>query len=373
MATLKVAYACAWWRPVATTWSGSSAGMMRALDARPDVDLRRVDAQHGIGASTGMAVLGRLRGYGNWKSSSPSRQLTDARVRRRVDSLDVDAVVGVGDVETLAGPPTFFYQDANLSVLRAHRDVLEEHAPALVRFPSGRLDQLVAEQRAAYAAAAGVLSFSQWFADWLVEHDGVPRDRVHVVGGGLHGPPAQRALETRGPGGKSVLFVGREFVRKGGDLVVAAVEQLRASGSGDFTLTVVGPPKWPLPGPVPEWVDFRGEVPAGEVRQMWADHDIFAMPTWYEPYGLVFLEARAAGVPALGRAAYCMPELVPDSAGKLIAPEGGVDAVAEQLLAISEDCGLFVSAAEESDAVRAGRTWEAVADRVVRSIRDGID
>ena len=80
---------------------------------------------------------------------------------------------------------------------------------------------------------------------------------------------------------------------------------------------------------------------------MWADHDIFALPTWYEPYGLVFLEARAAGVPSLGRDAYCMPELVPPSAGRLIPPTGGVEAVAEELLAISQDHDLF--------AVRRGR------------------
>ena len=231
--------------------------------------------------------------------------------------------------------------------------------------PSGPLDELVAEQRAAYASAACVLSFSQWFADWLVEHDGVPRERVHVVGGGLHGLPAKRDLQARGAGGTKVLFIGREFFRKGGELVVSAIEQLRGSGSGDFTLTVVGPATWPFSTPVPDWVDFRGEVPASEVRQMWADHDIFALPTWYEPYGLVFLEARAAGVPSLGRAAYCLPELVPASAGRLIPPAGGVEAVAEELLAISKDDDLFASVAADSDAVRASCSWDNVAERAV--------
>ncbi len=131
-------------------------------------------------------------GYGTWKYSRLSRRLTDAKVRRRLGRLDVDAVVGVADIETIADVPTFLFQDANFSVVQAHHDLLAEHAPALVSFPAGRLDELVAEQRAAYASAAGVLSFSQWFADWLVEHDGVPRERVHVVGGGLHDLPAKR-------------------------------------------------------------------------------------------------------------------------------------------------------------------------------------
>jgi glycosyltransferase involved in cell wall biosynthesis len=217
-----------------------------------------------------------------------------------------------------------------------------------------------------------VLSFSQWFADWLVEHDGVPRERVHVVGGGVDELPAKRDLRVRGPGGTKVLFIGREFFRKGGELVVAAIEQLRASGSGDFTVTIVGPSTWPWSTPAPDWVDFRGELPASEARQLWADHDIFALPTWYEPYGKVFLEARAAGVPALGRAAYCMPELVPASAGRLIPRGGGVEAVAEELLAISKNHDLFASADADSDGVRTGGSWANVADRAVSSMRNAI-
>jgi len=342
---------------------------MKALDAHPDVDLTRVDGQHDLVTSAALASVGHARGYGTWKYSRLSRRLTDAKVRRGLHSLDVDAVIGIADIETIADVPTFLFQDANFSAVRAHHDVIAEHAHALVKFPAGRLDELVAEQRAAYASAACVLSFSRWFADWLVEHDGVPRQRVHVVGGGLQTPPAKRDLRVRGAGGTDVLFIGRDFFRKGGDLVVSAIERLRRSGSGDFKLTVVGPARWPLTTPIPDWVDFRGEVPASEVSQMWADHDIFALPTWYEPYGLVFLEARAAGVPSLGRDAYCMPELVPASAGRLIPPDGGVEAVAEELLAISQDHELFLASAADSEAVRANGTWDNVAARVVDSIR----
>ena len=365
---MNLAYACSWWRPIETTWSGSSASLMRALDSRPDVNLTRVDGQHDLLTSAALATLGRARGYGTWKYTRTNRRLTDARVRRGLRHVDVDAVIGIADIETIAEVPTFLFQDANFSAIQAHTDVIAEHAPALVKFPAGRLDELVAEQRATYASAASVLSFSQWFADWLVEHDGVPRERVHVVGGGLHGLPAKRNLRARGSGGTDVLFIGRDFFRKGGDIVVAAIEQLRRSGSGDFRLTVVGPPRWPLPAAVPNWIDFRGEVPASEVRQMWATHDIFALPTWYEPYGLVFLEARAAGVPSLGRNAYSMPELVPASAGRLIPPGGGVEDVAKELLAISQNHDLFASVAADRDGVRSNNAWDSVAGRAVSRI-----
>lgn len=366
---MKLAYACSWWRPIETTWSGTSESLMNALSERQDVELERVDAQHNLVSSAVLVGIGRARGYSNWKYSRLNRQLTDAKVRRGIRRLEADAVIGIGDVETISDVPTFLYQDANFSVLRAHRELLGIHAPSLVQLPAGRLDELVDEQREAYASAAGVLSFSQWFADWLSEHDGVPREKIHVVGGGLHDLPARRDLEARGAHGTNVLFIGRDFVRKGGDLVVDAISQLRGSGSGDFKLTVVGPARWPLEIPIPDWLDFRGEVPASEVRQMWAHHDIFALPTWYEPYGLVFLEARAAGVPILGRDNYCMPELIPSSAGRLIRQGGVAAEVAEGLSAISQDSGLFESAAAGSDSMRSSGTWAGVADRTVNGIR----
>lgn len=345
---------------------------MNALNARTDIELTRVDAQHNLVTAAALAGLGRAAGYGTWKYTPLSRRLADVRTRRRLKRLDVDAVVAVADVETVTDAPTFLFQDGNFSTVRAHRDILIDHAPMLAAFPDGRLDELVAEQRANYSAAAGVLTFSQWFADWLVAHDGVDRQRVHVVGGGLDVLPAQRDSTSRGLGGTNVLFIGREFSRKGGELVMAAIERLRASGSGDFTLTIVGPSRWPLSGSVPPWVDFRAEMPAADVRQLWAHHDIFALPTWYEPYGKVFLEARAAGVPTLGRDAFCMPELVPVGAGRLIPTEGGVDEVASTLLAISQDGDLFASIAADAPAVRSEHGWDSVARRVVDSIRTTI-
>jgi glycosyltransferase involved in cell wall biosynthesis len=345
---------------------------MDALMDRDDVDLVRVDAQRNLITAGMLRVAGGIRGYGIWKYGGANRRLTDARVRRGVSRTHVDATVAVADVETALDVPTLLYQDANLSVAAAHSDLLIEHAPALVRFPAGRLEELVAEQRAAYQAAACVLTFSQWFASWLVEHDGVPQDRIRVVGGGLHGLPEKRRLERDPSDRTRVLFIGREFHRKGGPLVVAAIERLRAAGAGPFTLTIVGPSAWPLRSPIPEWVHFRGPVPATQVRRLWREHDIFAMPTWYEPYGLVFLEARAAGLPSVGRDAFCMRELVPDTAGRLIPVNGGVEDVAESLLAISQDANLFEALAAGADSVAADHSWSRVAERTTLAVREAV-
>jgi len=365
---VRLGFACAWWRPVETTWSHIPASLMDGLSSRPDVDIVRIDAQRNPLTAAALIATAKLRSYGIWKHQPLNRQLTERRVRRAVKAGRLDAVLAVADAEPILDVPTFLYQDGNFSVARAYRDVLAEYAPSLCRYPDGALDDLVAAQRAAYLAADEVFAFGQWFADWLIEQDGVPADRVHVIGGGLNADPAVRPIAERGAGGTRVLFVGREFHRKGGDLVVSAVQRLRASGSGDFTLTVVGPQAWPLPTPPPPWVDFRAELRPGELASMWAEHDIFAMPSWYEPYGLVFLEARAAGLPCLARQDFCMPEIVPDHAGRLISARGGADEVADQLLAISKDANLFERVAADAASVRAEHSWSRVAERAMGHI-----
>jgi UDP-glucose:(heptosyl)LPS alpha-1,3-glucosyltransferase len=92
---------------------------------------------------------------------------------------------------------------------------------------------------------------------------------------------------------KRLLFVGKEWKRKGLDRAVEIIQALRATDSG-YTLTVMGvdptevPSRWRrLDGVI--WVGWKPSVP-------YADYDILVHPARQEPFGMVVLEARAAGL-----------------------------------------------------------------------------
>lgn len=373
-AGMRLGYACSWWRPEVTTWSGCSAGMLGGLFEQPDVDVVRLNAQRNLVSGSTLVALGKARGLGLWKDQRLNRRLTDRRVRRGLAGKNLDAVLAVADVQPILEVPTFLFQDGSYSIKRAYRQLLLEHAPQLYRHPPGLVDELISEQRAAYSNATTVLTYSHWFARWLVEHDGLHPDQVLSIGGGLNAPPTVTRPDNLGAPGEhratKVLFVGREFHRKGGEVVLAGIERLRDSGSGDFRLTVVGPAEWPMPSRPPEWVDFRGELPAAKLGPLWASHDVFAMPSWFEPYGLAPLEARAAGVPCLVRDAFCMPEVVPADAGRLIPADGGADEFAEQLWLLSRDEDVYARVAASRKAVFAENNWASVAERAVGHISD---
>jgi glycosyltransferase involved in cell wall biosynthesis len=98
-----------------------------------------------------------------------------------------------------------------------------------------------------------------------------------------------------------ILFVGREARRKGLDLLLQAYEELRTATATPLSLTIVssladGPVSIPA-RPDIRWLkslDYSG------VQQQMAQAQVFAMPSREESYGLVYLEAMAAGAACLG-------------------------------------------------------------------------
>jgi glycosyltransferase involved in cell wall biosynthesis len=67
-------------------------------------------------------------------------------------------------------------------------------------------------------------------------------------------------------------------------------------------------------------VEFCGRLPDADLRQAFADCSCFALPSTGEGFGLVYLEALAAGRPCVGVAAAAVPELIHSNLGVLAKP-----------------------------------------------------
>jgi glycosyltransferase involved in cell wall biosynthesis len=68
--------------------------------------------------------------------------------------------------------------------------------------------------------------------------------------------------------------------------------------------------------------------------------DAFAMPSIWEGFGLVLLEAMAAGLPIVASRVATIPEVVVDGETGLLVPPGDEVALALALAALAEDRGL---------------------------------
>jgi glycosyltransferase involved in cell wall biosynthesis len=372
---MRLGFACSWEPRPELTWSHTPWNLRAALRERTEVVDVGVTYPAALRASFKAASARRVDGrwVSMWRHSRAAGVYAETTVRRTAAAAGVDAVLEIQDLARLDAVPYLLYQDLSYDVLleRAGRP------GGLTHFPSLGIDavrRLRDRQRSVYAGAAGVLAMSHWFADHLVAISGVPAEKVHVVHPGasaleLPDPARAAAVHERRMAGprRKLLFVGKDFTTKAGEVVVAAVAALRREVDPAITLTVVGPATWPLAGPVPEGVDFRGRLPVAELSRVYDEHDLFVLPSRFEGFGIVFVEALAHGLPAVGRRAFAMPEIVtPGVNGDLVEEDSSDPAdLAGRIAALLSDDAVYERTHASVGDVVAHYSWGRAAGDVL--------
>ena len=214
-----------------------------------------------------------------------------------------------------------------------------------------------AAKRALYArplrAAAAIVVWCDWARRSLVSDYGVPDSRITVIAPGvdLAGWPlaAPRAQPEVLPGTRlRVLFVGADFARKGGPLLL---EVAAALGDRCELHLVTRTPLQPRPG-VHVYPDLGPNSPM--LRQLYAEADLFVLPTLADCFPLVVQEAMAAGLPVVASDLGAIGEAVADRQTGLLIPSGDGRALRS---------AIEVLAADQSMRRRLGAQGRAVAER----------
>lgn len=149
---------------------------------------------------------------------------------------------------------------------------------------------------------------------------GIPREKITTIylGLDLKVQPVDDTLETERLKHPKLLFVGGNMQRKGLPTVLRAMGDL-IPRYPQLRLQVLGKNQnlgkmRKLAGRlgVADHVDFLGWVPPEKVSYYFRQAAIFVMPSLMEGFGLVFLEAMAAGVPVIGGGVGGTKELIED-------------------------------------------------------------
>ncbi len=131
-----------------------------------------------------------------------------------------------------------------------------------------------------------------------------------------------------------LLFVGRDFMRKGGPALVRAHQRLRAAGIPVETTVVsslqwsprdyVGPPdaryvQTAHAALVQEGVVHHPDLGNAAVNALMEEADYLVFPTFHDTFGFVAIEALAAGTPVIATDTCVLPEVVePGVSGHLL-------------------------------------------------------
>ncbi|MCB9422076.1 MAG: glycosyltransferase [Ardenticatenaceae bacterium] len=219
-------------------------------------------------------------------------------------------------------------------------------------------------ERQAYQRAAHICTRSQMACHSIIEHYGIPSNKITVVGGGVNFPslPVLEPRQTDGP--PTALFIGNDFYRKGGDLVLAAFAQVRKQIPDAQLLFLT---RDPIP------LDLLQEgvycCPSSwsrdKIINLFHQADLFVLPSRLETWGDVLLEAMAFGLPCIGVADDAMTEIIEhEQTGLLVQPEN-IDELARAIMQLMSDPTIrkqYGSAARRR--VEMHFTWDHVAERL---------
>jgi glycosyltransferase involved in cell wall biosynthesis len=110
-------------------------------------------------------------------------------------------------------------------------------------------------------------------------------------------------------------------------------------------------------------VVVHGLVPAAAVRRMYRAVDVFVLPSFKEPYGTVWGEAMAAGLPVVGWEAGNLPFLADHGRDGLLAPVGDVPALTAAIEQLARDPSLRLTmASAAARRAEARPTWDETAE-----------
>ncbi len=179
---------------------------------------------------------------------------------------------------------------------------------------------------------------------------GVPGNRISIAPCGVDldaflvdGPAARRSHAHR------IVTVGRLVKRKGFDTVIDALSRMES----DTELVIVGGPggvaetledaeaqrlmRFADEHGVADRVTFSGQLSREDMPTMLRSADAVVCSPWYEPFGIVPLEAMASGVPVVAAAVGGLTDTVVDGVTGRLVPPRDPEALADALSGLIGD------------------------------------
>jgi glycosyltransferase involved in cell wall biosynthesis len=196
----------------------------------------------------------------------------------------------------------------------------------------------------------------------VIDDYGCDVARVVAVGAGAN--QLVQSVDEKDYSRPRALFVGRPFGLKGGPTLLRAWSLVRRQMPA-AELTIAGP-RTRAPGRLPPGVRWLGRVDRRTLQRLYAEASVFVLPSMFDAWGHVLIEAMGHGLPCIGTDCCAMPEIIDDGVTGLLVPRAEPVPLADAILALLSDPARSARMGRTAHARILDRlTWDHVADRVV--------
>lgn len=366
------------WDPAG--WSGSSARFFQACRTRGL-----------LSEAIGVEVPRPLRYLLMARSFSPDRAVwrqrfyLDVRYRERLSRRIARALRSLPPADVLQlgamydsspavrqGFRAFSYHDGNLACLVA--------SPSFSKsVPRATVDRAMAYERDVAGRMDRIFTMSEYLRRSFVDDYGVDAGRVVNIGAGMNLSRLPELDPAKDYSRAEILFVGVDFVRKGGEDLLRAFRVVRGRHP-HARLHIVGPRGAPPSGAAQPGVEWHGFLDKGDpadaarLEALFRDATLFVMPSLYEPFGIAPLEAMCHGIPALVSDRWALPEIVVAGRHGENVPPGDWEQLAETVdKLLGDPARLEAYGRQGRRHALENFTWDRVAERLAQALESGPD
>jgi glycosyltransferase involved in cell wall biosynthesis len=345
----------------------------RSLVGRFNVDLRRpIDLARGFIDFHRSIESKRPVRNAYWRFLPENIKLQTRRLKPLVENQPKhDAVlqIGVGGIPAMTG--TLMAAHAEISVQAAATLEIFSASYGFARQRNRLLARAIEGELEFLSQCDMIWTNTRWTADTFAHH-GLPVEKFWI-----HAPACNTddpgLIERQADAPPHVLFAGKDWVRKGGPLLLEAFAILRKRFAG-ARLTIMGclPP---LRDPGVEVIGFLDKKIPAEARRIdeaFRSATVFCMPSHWESVGLVYMEAALYGLPVVMLRGQGRDQVFPETMAVHL-DSAAVNSLADVLIQLHE-------APEASQKMgRAGRrhvldnyTWPVVAERLLGRMKKAV-
>lgn len=374
---MNIGFGCIWLKNRKRTRSHTAYSLFKSLRELDDVNVYDLDVSLKGSAlffhklSNMVVHQGKLKSKYNF-SKRYLKSLEGNLLHEIQKNKNIDAIIETADIGAIKEIPFYLYQDLSIDVLIKYFQEYNHPAPGWEIFDLDDLYKRKEWQMRIYDQCAGIFTKSKWLADSLMGNTGISPEKVHVVDVGINVKPEliYHSFSEKRKQDKTIFFVGRDFFRKGGHLVVEAFKLLRKNYSKNVKLIIAGPKSWPLTGRIPEDVRYIGDASWKIIQQYFKASDVFCMPSYFEGgYPIVFAEALSFGIPCIGQNIQGMSEIIKPGVNGYLLNSDSIDELAKLIIKVIEDDKMKSSVESMSKSYQNYYSWCRVASDMVEVIK----
>lgn len=288
------------------------------------------------------------------------------KIRGILDSLSpssFSAILQIGayyDATCYKDKITVSYHDGNVAALSQN----PYHAR---RSASSYIKRAFEHEKGVYSRMHHIFTMSEWLANSFIKDFGINSAKITPVGAGINLPysditkPFKRDFSR-----PEILFIGKDFKRKGGESLLKAFRLVRKEFP-QARLTLIGPNLNLNEDSVRVLRPISKTENGGleKIIKAYQEASIFTMPSLYEPFGIVLCEAMAFKLPCVSTKVCAIPEIIEDNATGFLSPPGDEKELSKALIGLLKDPEMCREMGEKGyERFLKKFSWDSVAEKI---------